>query len=110
MTGEPVPRTAVALRDPALWMAVPATLFVVAVFVYPFLSGLVLSFTPEGKDALANYLEFWNKPSLWNTIGTTMKLALPATLLNVGWRSRWPTGCATAARSRRSPPPWSRCR
>jgi putative spermidine/putrescine transport system permease protein len=65
-------------------MALPATLFVIAVFVYPFLSGLVLSFTPEGKDALANYIEFWNKPSLWNTIGTTMKLALPATLINVG--------------------------
>jgi putative spermidine/putrescine transport system permease protein len=84
MTGEPSRGAGSALRDPALWMALPATLFIVAVFVYPFLSGLVLSFTPEGKDALANYLEFWNKPSLWNTIGTTLKLALPATLLNVG--------------------------
>ena len=72
-------------RDPALWMALPATLFMLLVFVYPFLDGLRLSFTPaEGGDALANYKKFFDTPSLYLTIGLTMKLALPATLINVG--------------------------
>ena len=42
-------------RDPALWMALPATLFMLLVFVYPFLDGLRLSFMPaEGGGAFAN--------------------------------------------------------
>jgi len=32
--------------DPALLMAAPAALFMLAVFVYPFLNGLFLSFHP----------------------------------------------------------------
>ena len=72
-------------RDPALWMALPATLFMLLVFVYPFLDGLRLSFMPaEGGGAFANYKKFFDTPSLFLTIGLTMKLALPATLINVG--------------------------
>ncbi|MEJ8825044.1 sugar ABC transporter permease [Variovorax humicola] len=66
-------------------MALPATVFMLLVFVYPFLDGLRLSFLPmEGGGALANYRKFFDTGSLWQTIGTTMKLALPATLINVG--------------------------
>ncbi|MFS8138791.1 MAG: ABC transporter permease, partial [Thermomonas sp.] len=73
------------LRDPAFWMVLPAALFMLAVFVYPFLDGLWLSFNPVNHGgAFANYIEFYNKSSLWLTIATTMKLALPATLINVG--------------------------
>ncbi|MBI2771710.1 MAG: sugar ABC transporter permease [Burkholderiales bacterium] len=73
------------LRDPALWMALPAALFMLAVFVYPFLDGLWLSFHPVDKGgAFSNYIAFYEKPALWSTIWTTMKLALPATLINVG--------------------------
>ena len=74
-----------AWRDPAFWMALPAALFMLAVFVYPFLDGLWLSFSPASKGGfLANYIEFYEKSTLWSTIGTTMKLALPATVINVG--------------------------
>ena len=72
-------------KDPAMWMLAPATLFVLLVFVYPFLDGLILSFHPlNGGGALANYIAFFSDPRLWPTIGTTMKLALPATIVNVG--------------------------
>ena len=73
------------LRDPALWMALPAALFMLLVFVYPFLDGLRLSFAPaESAGAFDNYAKFFATASLWSTIGTTLKLALPATLINVG--------------------------
>lgn len=71
-------------KDPAFWMLAPATLFILLVFVYPFLDGLVLSFRPlNGGGALANYIAFFNDQNLWRTIGTTMALALPATIINV---------------------------
>ncbi|MES2102706.1 MAG: sugar ABC transporter permease [Pseudomonadota bacterium] len=73
--------------DPVMWMLVPAVLFMLLVFVYPFGHGLLLSFKPldpgEG-GALANYIKFFNTDNLWMTIGTTLKLALPATIINVG--------------------------
>jgi putative spermidine/putrescine transport system permease protein len=72
-------------KDPAMWMLAPATLFVLLVFVYPFLDGLILSFHPlHGGGALTNYIAFFGDPRMWPTIGTTMKLALPATIINVG--------------------------
>jgi len=57
---------------------------VAALFVYPFAYGLLLSFEPLKGDWLANYVQFFTSDRLWPTIGTTLKLALPATLLNVG--------------------------
>lgn len=70
--------------DRALLLAAPATLFMVLLFVYPFLYGLWLSFAPAKGGVLANYRTFFTTPDLWPTIGTTLKLALPATLINVG--------------------------
>ena len=70
--------------DPVMWMVAPAVIFMLAVFVYPFLHGLFLSFEPLEGGALANYLKFFNTENLYMTIGTTLKLALPATLINVG--------------------------
>lgn len=71
-------------KDPALWMLAPATLFILLVFVYPFLDGLILSFHPQsGGGALANYITFFSDQNLWRTVGTTMELALPATIINV---------------------------
>jgi putative spermidine/putrescine transport system permease protein len=69
--------------DPAMWMCVPAMLFMLLVFVYPFIHGLILSFQPQEGGAMANYVKFFNTENLWMTIGATMKLALPATLINV---------------------------
>lgn len=73
-------------QDPVMWMLVPAVVFMLAVFVYPFIHGLLLSFEPldmsEG-GRFANYIKFFNTVSLWMTIGTTLKLALPATIINI---------------------------
>ena len=65
-------------------LALPAALFLIALFIYPFVYGLVLSFEPPKGGWLANYRHFFTSDRLWPTIGTTLKLALPATLINVG--------------------------
>ncbi|HEX7327581.1 MAG TPA: ABC transporter permease, partial [Casimicrobiaceae bacterium] len=70
--------------DRTLLLAVPATLFMLLLFVYPFLYGLWLSFAPAKGGVFANYRTFFTTSDLWPTIGTTLKLALPATLINVG--------------------------
>lgn len=50
----------------------------------PIFYGLALSFAPKEGDWLANYTHFFTTDNLWPTIATTLKLALPATLINVG--------------------------
>jgi putative spermidine/putrescine transport system permease protein len=71
--------------DPALLLVVPAAAFMLLLFVYPFLYGLVLSFNPKEGNWLANYRFFFTTDNEWPTIWTTLKLALPATLINVGF-------------------------
>jgi len=71
--------------DPALLLVVPAAAFMLLLFVYPFLYGLVLSFNPKEGDWPANYRFFFTTDNEWPTIWTTLKLALPATLINVGF-------------------------
>jgi putative spermidine/putrescine transport system permease protein len=68
--------------DGVTLMIVPAFLFVLGIFVYPFLYGLVLSFNPIEGDAFANYREFFSDPYLYNTIGATLRLAVPVTLIS----------------------------
>ncbi len=71
--------------DRTLLLLIPATAFLLLVFVYPFLYGLILSFRPQnGTGFLANYIAFFERRDLWPTIGVTMKLAMPATIINVG--------------------------
>lgn len=71
--------------DRTSFLVIPAVMLVIALFIYPFLYGLVLSFEPmaDGASWIANYVAFFTKPSLYNTIGTTLLLAVPATLINV---------------------------
>jgi putative spermidine/putrescine transport system permease protein len=78
-------RVRLALRDldGVTLLALPAILFVAALFVYPFLYGLVLSFKPKAGDFLANYRKFFSDPYLYGTIAATLWLAVPATLINV---------------------------
>lgn len=72
-------------RDPKAWLVTPALIFIAALFIYPFAYGLVLSFQPtNGGGVLKNYLQFFSDPSLWPTIIVTLKLAVPATIINVG--------------------------
>ena len=69
--------------DRQLLLLVPAAAFVVLLFVYPFLYGVGLSFQPEEGGPFAAYREFFADAYQRDTILTTLRLALPAALLNV---------------------------
>lgn len=85
MADRPPLRLQLAQRgiDGVTLLVLPAALFIVALFVYPFLYGLVLSLEPKAGDWLANYRTFFSDPYLYDTIGRTMWLALPSTLVNI---------------------------
>ncbi len=84
-TGRPSLRHRLAERgiDRVLLLLVPGVLFLVLLFVYPFLYGLQLSFAPEQGGPLSNYQTFFSDPYLRDTIATTMWIGLPAALINV---------------------------
>ena len=69
--------------DGVTLLALPALAFTVALFVYPFLYGLFLSFQPKLGGLLANYDKFFADPFLYDTIATTLLIAVPVTLFNV---------------------------
>ena len=70
--------------DSVTLLILPAVLFTVALFVYPFLYGLFLSFAPQTGAWFANYQKFFSDPFLYDTVLTTLWIAVPATLVNVG--------------------------
>ena len=73
------------LRGGSLLLLLPALLFVALLFVYPFIYGLLLSVTTEGGGlTLKNYVAFFGDPWEARTIWVTLRLAIPATLINVG--------------------------
>jgi putative spermidine/putrescine transport system permease protein len=77
------------VQRPAAWDSAwlfvgPAMLFLLLLFVYPFLYGFVLSFQPIEGDWLTNYRKFFAEPRLWRTVIITFELALPVTIINVG--------------------------
>jgi putative spermidine/putrescine transport system permease protein len=78
-------RRRLALRglDGTTLLALPAVLFLLAIFVYPFLYGLWLSFSPKDGGAFGNYIKFFSDPFLYDTIWTTLWLALPVTAISV---------------------------
>jgi putative spermidine/putrescine transport system permease protein len=69
--------------DGVTLLVLPAVLFVLALFIYPFLYGLFLSFRPKEGGALANYARFFSDPFLYDTVWTTLLLAVPVTVLNL---------------------------
>ncbi|MBB5633721.1 putative spermidine/putrescine transport system permease protein [Cryobacterium mesophilum] len=70
--------------DRIIWLAVPGFLFVVALFIYPAIFGVVLSFQPNDDSGFfGNYIEFFTDAYLFDTIGNTFRIALPAALINV---------------------------
>jgi putative spermidine/putrescine transport system permease protein len=74
-----------ALRglDGVTLLVLPAALFLLALFVYPFIYGLTVSFQPKDADWLGNYRTFFSDPFLYTTITKTLWLALPATIINM---------------------------
>ena len=71
--------------DGVTLLVLPALVFLVGLFIYPFLYGLWLSFEPKGGVGLSlgNYAKFFSDPFLYDTIWITLRLALPVTLLNI---------------------------
>ena len=59
--------------DAVTLLVLPGVVFVLALFVYPFLYGLVLSFTPKEGGWLANYQKFFSDPFLYDTIYLTCR-------------------------------------
>jgi putative spermidine/putrescine transport system permease protein len=85
-TSKPSLRHRLAERgiDRVLLLLIPGVLALVVLFVYPFLYGLRLSFQPQsGGGAFANYRSFFADSYTRDTIWTTLKLAVPAAVLNV---------------------------
>jgi putative spermidine/putrescine transport system permease protein len=65
-------------------LVLPAAIFVAALFAYPLIYGLDLSFSPlRGGGALANYRRFFSDSYLAKTILITFKLGLPAAVVSV---------------------------
>jgi putative spermidine/putrescine transport system permease protein len=69
--------------DGTTLLVVPAFLLMLALFVYPFIYGLLLSFRPKVGHWLANYQTFFSDPFLYETLGKTFALALPVTCLSL---------------------------
>ena len=87
---EPAAPPGRAGRRLALLMLVPALVFALALFVYPFSYGIGLTFQPTpamqqqwGGGIFANYVAFFSDPFVFDSVGITMRLALPAALFNV---------------------------
>jgi len=64
-------------------LVLPAVFFLLALFIYPFLYGLFLSFNPKTGTTFANYSKFFSDSFLYGTIATTLWLAVPVTLLTL---------------------------
>lgn len=64
-------------------LVLPALIALLALFVYPFLYGLAISFAPKVGPFYANYRAFFADPFLRATIWHTLALALPTTLLGI---------------------------
>jgi len=72
--------------DGVTLLLLPAVFFVFALFIYPFLYGLFLSFAPKnGGWWLGNYAKFFSDPFLYDTIGKTLLVAVPVTIVNLAF-------------------------
>lgn len=63
----------------------PSLLYVLIMFVYPFLYGIYVSLRPMKLDgfSLANYIAFFTDEYQYKTVGITFRLAVPNTLVVV---------------------------
>jgi putative spermidine/putrescine transport system permease protein len=67
----------------AIFCILPALLYVLCMFVYPFMYGLYLSLRPMKAEgfSLANYFSFFADPYQYGTIWITFSLAVPTTVI-----------------------------
>src|SRR5271157_5048701 len=74
-----------AAKSRVLSLLVPALLFILFLFLYPFAYGLFLSLTKaNGSFTLGNYARFFSDARDFRTIWVTLSIALPVTFINVG--------------------------
>lgn len=71
--------------DGTTLLVLPGLIFMIALFVYPFLYGVVDSLTPKEGAWYANYAKFFTDPFQYKTIGATLWLALPVTIINLAF-------------------------
>ena len=71
-------------QDRIALLVTPALLLVVALFLCPFVFGLVLSFSTHQGGGFGNYIKFFSTAFQRETIWTTLWLSLPTTLINIG--------------------------
>lgn len=76
--------------DTTLLLLVPAVVFTIALFIYPFAYGFGLTVQPLpstqeqfGGGALANYVAFFRDPFIFDSVWITLAIAMPAALFNV---------------------------
>ncbi|MBV8278635.1 MAG: sugar ABC transporter permease [Verrucomicrobia bacterium] len=69
--------------DQIVLLVAPALFLVVMLFLYPFLFGLILSFSTHGGTGLGNYERFFTTAFQRETIWTTLWISLPATVINI---------------------------
>lgn len=76
--------------DAKLWLLVPAVVFALALFIYPFAYGIGLTLQPlpatqeaQGGGILSNYLAFFQDGFVFESVWLTLRLALPAATFNV---------------------------
>ena len=72
--------------DPsAMLFLLPSFLYVIVMFVYPFLYGIYASLQPLNSETwgLKNYISFFTDPYQYRTIKTTFALAIPNSVLVV---------------------------
>ncbi|HET7854635.1 MAG TPA: sugar ABC transporter permease [Candidatus Methylomirabilis sp.] len=69
----------------AILCLAPSLLYVLVLFVYPFLYGIYLSLHPMKVEgfSLANYIAFFSDEYQYKTVGITFRLAIPNTIVVV---------------------------
>lgn len=69
--------------DGTTLLVLPGLLVILALFVYPFVYGIIDSVTPADGQWYANYVTFFTDQFQYRTIGATLWLALPVTIVNL---------------------------
>ncbi|MCF1432838.1 ABC transporter permease [Agrobacterium vitis] len=69
--------------DGTTLLVLPGLLVILALFIYPFMYGVVDSLTPTDGAWYANYVTFFTDPFQYKTISATLWLALPVTVVNL---------------------------
>jgi putative spermidine/putrescine transport system permease protein len=71
--------------DGTTLLVLPGLAVMLGLFIYPFFCGLVDSLMPKAGVWYANYAAFFSDPFQYRTIGATLWLALPVTIVNLAF-------------------------